>query len=320
MEFPAREFHIRLKRAPLVQFPGIVDSNSPAAWGSDGAVYLFNSAWMETYRSGSYDGVENLAEPELVQLPATERPGTVWMEALWRDPQDDTLYGWYHLEPSDLPCLTAPVIGAAVSYDNGLSWEDRGTVLDNGYAVDCGYNNGYFVGGNGDFSVVVGPNGQYFYFVFSNYAGPLDEQGVTVARSAFADRGQPGSAVKYYRGAWTEPGVGGRATAIMPSSTGWKGPRVESYWGPSVHWNTFLNVYVALLNHTDGEGWVQEGVYVSFSHDLLNWTAPTKILNSNDWYPQVLGLEENGTDSLAASSMRLYVGGISTMTIEFAWE
>ena len=27
-------------------------------------------------------------------------------------------------------------------------------------------------------TVLLGPEGQYFYFLFSNYAGPLEEQGI----------------------------------------------------------------------------------------------------------------------------------------------
>ena len=313
-EFGPTSFSFRLARAPLSQFPGIVDSNSPLYWSGD-VLSVLNSAWEETYR-GSGEGIDNLSEPLLVQLPSPARPGPVWLEAVWRDPANGTLYGWYHQEPSDVSCLTAPVIGAAVSFDDGLSWEDRGYVLENGYPIDCAYDNGYFVGGNGDFSVVVGPRSEYFYFVFTNYAGPLNEQGVAVARSRLADRGQPGTVVKYYRGGWTEPGIGGRATSILPSATGWKGPQVNSFWGPSVHWNGYLNLYVSLLNRTDGAGWEQEGIYISFSHDLLNWTAPERILESNDWYPQVAGFDE-GTDSLAGKAMRVYVGGVSRLVLEF---
>ena len=63
------------------------------------------------------------------------------MESIWHDPSTDYLYGWYHHEPEDLPCFTAPLIGAAISYDYGATWIDHGTVLEDPYDVDCGYKN-----------------------------------------------------------------------------------------------------------------------------------------------------------------------------------
>lgn len=310
------DFEFQLIESPLQQFPGIVDSNSPAFWTGE-TVMVLNSAWGETYRS-SGDSVENLSEPELIQLPYLERPGGVWMEATWTDPATLVLYGWYHFEPDDLDCQTAPIIGAAVSYDDGLSWENRGYVIRSGYDIDCDYDNGYFTGGSGDFSVIVDSSSRYIYFLFSNYAGPIEQQGVAVARSRLADLGQPGTVFKFHAGNWTQPGVGGEATALFPSSTGWKGPHVEAYWGPSVHWNTYLRSYVALLNHTDGEQWQQEGIYISFSRNLLDWTPPRKILEANDWYPQVVGLGLEETDKLAGQTVRVYVGGVSVFVLEFS--
>src|SRR5688572_27704249 len=81
---------------------------------------------------------------------------------------------------------------AALSRDGGKTWIDQGPVIENPYGIDCTYDNGFFVGGSGDFHVLPDQQRGYFYFLFSNYAGPIDQQGVAVARSAFKDRGQPG--------------------------------------------------------------------------------------------------------------------------------
>lgn len=153
--------------------------------------------------------------------------------------------------------------------------------------------------------------------MFSNYGGPIREQGISIARSAFADRGQPGTVFKYYRGAWGQPGLGGDVTPLFPTATGWKGPHVEAFWGPSVHWNEYLKTYVALLNHTNGTDWEQEGVYITFSPDLFRWSEPQKILESEVWYPQVMGVGPEGTDTRAAKTARIYVGGVSAFVIEF---
>jgi hypothetical protein len=221
------------------------------------------------------------------------------------------------MEPRDIGCQTAPLIGAIVSYDDGRTWQDRGPVLQSGDPVDCSFTNGYFVGGHGDFSVILDSHGEYFYFLFTDYGADLPEQGISLARSAFADRGQPGSVFKFYEGEWMEPGIGGRSTPLISPNTGWQGPDVEEFWGPSIHWNTHIQRYVVLMNRARGFGWDQEGVYISFSQDLLQWTEPVKLLNSSAWYPQVIGLSPGETDSLAGESARLYVGGISTFILRF---
>jgi hypothetical protein len=310
-----RDFGYSLRPADTLQLPGFVDSNSPS-FRDGNSLYVFTSGWGQTYRASGVD-VSNLGPLVRVSLPRPERPGNVWIESVWFDAASATLYGWYHFEPSDIPCLTAPIIGAAVSRDLGLTWEDRGFVLSNPYGVDCKFDNGYFTGGNGDFSVLVGPQGHNLYFLFSNYAGPADEVGIAVARGPLEQRGQPGTVMKYYRGSWSEPGLFGRATALFRSTTGWAGPHVEAFWGPSVHWNSYLGAYVALLNHTDGEGWAQEGIYISFSQDLLNWSKPQKILESNDWYPEAVGLGPRGTDTLGDQDVRIYVAGVSSFTLHF---
>jgi hypothetical protein len=308
------EIGFRLRELPLSRLPGQVDSNSPAYWDG-GQLIVFSSAERPMRSSGpSLDALGNLTG---VACLGCERPGGRWLEAVWPDPASGVLYGWYHFEPSDLPCDTAPIIGAAISYDGGRTWHDQGPVLESGYPIDCDYRNGFFVGGHGDFHVILDAEQRYFYFLFSNYGGPTSEQGIGIARSAFADRGQPGTVFKYYQDAWTEPGLGGRVTPLFPTATGWKGPHVEAFWGPSVHWNDHLQAYVALLNHTDGEQWAQEGVYLALSRDLLHWSEPQKILDSEIWYPQVIGLGPGGTDTRAGQSARLYVGGISIYAIEF---
>jgi hypothetical protein len=309
---------IRFFKTSPAQFPAWSDSNSPVFW-QDGEVRVINSDPSGSYLSTG-PAIDQLGEPIVVQQPAPERPGAAWIEATWTDPETGLLYGWYHFEPHDLDCypLTAPLIGAAISYDSGLSWEDQGFIIDNPYEYDCEFDNEYFVGGSGDFSVILGPGGEYFYFLFSTYIGPAEELGVAVARSAYEDRGQPGTVWKHYDGAWEEPGIGGRNTATIESAEGWGGPEYDAFWGPSVHWNTSLQQYVILLNRSDSRYWRQEGVYIAFSDDLVSWTGPEKILESNDWYPQVVGLGANGTDSLGGRFVRIYVGGVSRYIMEFS--
>jgi hypothetical protein len=305
---------IAVQPASVVQLPSPTDSNSPGHWWN-GSFVLFN-AMGTPYRSQGSDQF-NLGEPAFVAF-GDGQPMPLWIEATWID-DDGTLFAWYHHEPGDLcpgTLLTAPKIGALVSHDNGVTFQDLGFVLTSGDPIDCSAQNGYFAGGNGDFTVIPDAGRNYFYFLFSNYGGDVSGQGVAVARMNISDRFNPQGLVwKYYNGDFTEPGIGGRVTPTFAANVGWSSANSDAFWGPSVHWNTALNQYVMLLNHSCcTTGWPQEGIYLSQNPDISNplgWSTPVKILNAYGWYPQILGEGPGETDKLAGAVSRLYIGGFS---------
>ena len=293
---------IEIRPASVVTLPGPTDSNSPGHWWN-GSFVLFNAMGVP-YRTHGSDQF-SLSNSTAVLFGANQ-PEPLWIEATWID-DDGTLFAWYHHEPPGLcpgEYLTAPKIGAMVSYDNGVTFQDLGFVLVSGDALDCSSQNGYFAGGNGDFTVIADATRGYFYFLFSNYGGDVTSQGVAVARMAFQDRFNPsGTVLKYYNGSFTEPGLGGRVSPTFPATVSWSQPAADAFWGPSVHWNTALNQYVMLLNHSCcAPDWPQEGIYLSMNPDLSDpsgWTTPVRVLNAYQWYPQVLGEDPGGTDKTA---------------------
>jgi len=309
-----------LRPAPRLQFPHATDSNSPGHW--DGPTFFLFNSTGHPYRSYGSNLFE-LGNTAAVNYNNTVNGGR-WMEATWRA-TNGTLYGWYHLEPGGLcPGLTAPKIGAVKSTDNGANWTDLGVVLEaRTNTLRCDAQNGYFAGGNGDFCVMLDAAQQYLYLLCSTYAGDVTEQGVAVARMAWGDRDAPvGKVWKWHNGDWLELGLGGYVTPIFPATVAWERPDCEAFWGPSVHWNSYLQQYVMLLNRAKGSGWVQEGIYTSYSTNLadpMSWSVPEKILNGGAWYPQVIGLEEGqGTDKLAGALARFFMGGVSDYEICFA--
>jgi hypothetical protein len=194
--------------------------------------------------------------------------------------------------------------------------------------MDCGAKNGFFGGGHGDMSVILDRERKYFYFFFTNYGGPLWEQGVATARLAFEDRFNPRGAVrKYYGGEWLEPGLGGHVTPIFPAANEWQAEDTDSFWGPSIHWNTAIEQYVVLMNRACCEPrWPQAGVYLTINPDPSQawaWRTPTLLLArsqiawSPGFYPQVLGIEPGESDSIAGAVARLYVHGRSEWEILF---
>ncbi len=311
-----------LRSAPALALPAATDSNSPAFWQDRELVVYSSTGDGPVFSAGPNKSRLHVSMP-VVLGQSIHRP--YWIEAVWRDEEDGTVYGWYHHEPAGL-CkgsrLTAPEIGALVSHDGGRSFSDLGIILSSPYPLNCSAQNGYFGGGNGDFTVVLGRAGTYFYFLFSNYGGPLEEQGVAIARLPFARKSSPFGAVeKYYNGSWNEPGTGGFATPVFRVSVAWERANADAFWGPSIHWNTYLEKYVMLLNRSCcSPGWPQEGVYVSYSDSLWDpdgWSPPKKLIDGGGWYPQVLGDGPGGTDSKAGHKSRFYMNGVSEWDITF---
>lgn len=312
---------VSLRPATTHRLPAGVDSNSPCHWRGDRFVIFMSTG--HPYRSEGSSPFD-LGEAQPVQFNNTLYGGR-WIECTILA-KDGTLYGWYHHEPAGLcpgTTLTAPIIGAIRSTDDGKTWQDLGYVLTAPEGtLRCDAQNGYFAGGHGDFCVVLEPEERYLYFFFGNYAGKTEEQGVAVARMEWVQRDKPvGKVWKWCNGGWREPGLGGKVTPIFPAMTDWMRADCDAFWGPSVHWNTHLNLWVMLLNRAKGAGWVQEGIYVSFSTrpgDPRSWSKPHKVLDGGRWYPQVIGdPRERGTDKLAGKVARFYMSGVSEHEIVF---
>jgi hypothetical protein len=315
-----------LRFAPRVELPPVIDGNSAAFW-ADGQMYLFHSTGVPHISSGPDQF--SLSNTREVEFDSPEHK-PVWFEAVWRD-DDGTLFLFYHHEPEQR-CpnsdLTAPKIGAAISHDNGATVQDLGIILESGDPIDCNSQNGFFSGGHGDASVILDKERKFFYFFFTNYAGPASSQGVVTARMAFEDRFSPvGKVHKFFLGQWDEPGLGGKISPIFPASQSWQAEDTNSPWGPSVHYNTHLDKYVILLNRACcSPGWPQFGIDITFNADLSDpfaWRPLQRILYASDvvrqpgYYPQVLGLDPGHSDSLAGQTARLYLMGLSDWEITF---
>lgn len=327
---------VRLVPAPLATLPGSVDSNSPALWSSGAsALVVFTSAEGWPQRS---DGPSLLAlgTPSPVTIDPQPAGGT-WMEAVVRDSRG-VIYGFYHNESEQDGCgdnLFQPRIGAARSLDDGVNWQDLGTIWESSDGRQCNTTNPYVTGGVGDFSVMLDADQQFLYLFYSAYGGPVSGQGVAVARMAWGDRDAPTGALASWRdGAWVRPNIVQvsesefvwfypTGTPIFPARLSWHSDdgRADAFWGPSIHWNTHLGRYVMLLSHADTVGYSQEGIYITSApslEDPLAWSTPERILAGGSWYPQVMGLEPGvGNDKVAGRSARFYMAGTSDALIEF---
>ena len=309
-----------------MEIPTRVDGNSPTFWLNGKFHFLTSTGDKPVHLEGPDQF--GFGSPQPVTIDRMDHM-PIWIESAWVD-DDGTVYGWYHHEPGGICVgndLTAPEIGAVVSRDGGKSFEDLGIVLRSGETVDCSAKNGFFAGGHGDFSVIIDRERSYFYFLFTNYAGALEQQGIAMARLAFEDRASPqGRAMKFFEGGWTEPGLTGKVTPVLQTRVSWQRADTDSYWGPAIHWNTHLEKYVVLLNRACCEpNWPQHGIYVTFNADLSNpqaWSMPqlvlTEIVLGPGYYPQIMGVGPGESDTLSGEVARFYLQGRSDWEIVFS--
>ena len=323
-----------LEDAREVSFPSETDSNNPVFW--------------QVFRGANQLSVITSAPAPLLSVGPTLQSlavvgpaafsnlvdGGRWIEAVLPDGAG-RLYGYYHYEPSWI-CAdgtkTAPQIGAARSTDGGRTWKDLGIVLAAPPGnPNCRTPNKYFAGGVGDFSVVLDESKLDVYFLFTSYGPDTAHQGVSVARMLWARRDSPAGHVAVWSdGVWRHPeptDEGGweypTPSPIFRVRGSWHSTRrmVDAFWGPSVHWNTFLKRYVMLLNRTKELEWGQEGVYLSSTatlDDPASWSMPQKLVHGGRWYAQVIGLEPgSGTDRLAGERARFFMGRTSNHEIRF---
>ncbi|MFN8637395.1 MAG: hypothetical protein U0893_26385 [Chloroflexota bacterium] len=334
------------------QEPYAVDSNSPVHWDGD-TLYVFTSVARPRRAVGH--ALDDLGPADPVEIRGPDggptAPGSRWLEATYQAP-GGALYGWYHEEPPDacsgsglrdtqvadpkiglLPAwqtardarkLTSPRIGAMVSDDNGESWRNLGIIMEAPEAdLICTTENYFFSGGLGDFSVLADRDNRYLYILTSSYSPDPAQQGVGVARISRADLDDPVDRVwRWGDDGWTEPGLGGRGAMLYPVAVNWHRGDAFGFWGPTIHWNTYLDQYVILMNRAGDADFSQEGAYVSFAQTLddpLTWTVPQKWRAGGDWYAEAIGLDARAheTDKSIGQRARYFEHGVSRHELVF---
>ncbi len=130
----------------------------------------------------------------------------------------------------------------------------------------------------------------FLYVVYSS-PGPNNDGMLRVARAQLGGA-EPIAFSKWYNGGFTEPGIGGRDSAVLPAKgcTGHQGMGQISY-------SDVLSLYVMVYVCVDAQAGqaYQAGWYFSTatSLELQNWTTPQLIENS--LLPVVSGCAADGT-------------------------
>jgi hypothetical protein len=168
-------------------------------------------------------------------LEATDAPTlTTYAEAnycdligVWVDPDTGDWYGLVHNEFTPEPYgddIHFDDIDYAVSTDQGQVWTIEGHAITSPYATqredDTAFPASTYDYGDGDPRLFVDTASGYFYVFYDSRlvdkGGNWEDSLAHVARAPIADKMATGSWQKYYDGSWSQPGIGGSESNLVP--------------------------------------------------------------------------------------------------------
>ena len=265
------------------------DGNIPTL-STKAGFYSWFSAAGTTVRVSGTKPVE-IVKPSPVRMegpPDSEDNGGAWFYSVLRPISSGPLVSFYHSEDHlwqgkiikdpDGVQVAYKKIRLAISEDDGLTWKRAGTVLSD---VDAKPETAQW-SGIGDHSALI--HDGYFWIYFSKHF-------IHLARAPIEGLGRPGTWNKYFSdghtGGFNEPGLGGKASAIVDLPGG----------NPSVIHNDSLNRFVMVF-HSHGS---DSSLFIAYSKDGLKWEKAQPFLKSNgrDKYRYATLIPLSGTLSSA---------------------
>jgi hypothetical protein len=240
------------------------------------------------------DGVdpEAMGGPERIVM-GPGKPGAYDACGRWlnhAERLDETVLGFVHAETACNYAIgqTHKSMAAALSRDGGMTWSDLGPIISGTDKPAPGKNTG-----EGDCTVADGQDGYRYAYCFRPRDG-----GLIVARAPMAQPG-PGHWMKFFQGAWQQPGIGGDATRLADGSGA-----SAAYWKAGG---------VIVLT-----GWVPGGLGLRLSRDhttLSPMPEPLLVADPGKWqrpattelifYPVLLDAG-NGSNQLSNTWLLVY--------------
>ena len=147
--------------------------------------------------------------------------------------------------------------------------------------VVIGQKNGRISLSSGDFSLFVNPNDDYMYLVYNiihvnTIEKKWEDCHVYIARARKRTDGVMSDFVKYYDGAFCEPGNLGRESAI-----------VENSWHARVVFSEVIQKYImssVLVVPGELEGAISRHMQLRTSDDLVHWSDPIDVMNDGEYF------------------------------------
>ncbi|GAA0255944.1 hypothetical protein GCM10010492_66000 [Saccharothrix mutabilis subsp. mutabilis] len=263
---------------------------------------------------------------------------------VWVDPDTGHWYGLVHNEFTPQPFgdgLHYDAIDYAVSTDQGRTWTIRDHVITSPYSTKRGDTTAFphqtYHYGAGDQRLFVDTASGYFY-VF--YGSRIVDKGGSwrafyghVARAPIASKMAPGSWQKWYNGSWSQPGVGGRESTMVPTATNPNGyvptsaeynplntgtsseqiaagkmPPTSPLFVMNIAYNAHLGLYLGTPQAVDQSGNAPQEVYATDDLTTQKWTLIGNSGNYRNasWYRWFLDSTSKTGSTIIGKDYRSY--------------
>jgi hypothetical protein len=196
---------------------------------------------------------------------------------VYEDPYTGARLLIYHAEDGGKGKSFYSMLGMAICTDgSGANFRDLGLI------IRPNLSGGNAEVGGGSFAIVNG----YMNVYYTDYTATGSANWTSVARASMAEImnnaivGRSTAFTKYYSGAWSEPGLGGRSSSLET------GNPVTSWLG--VSYNDYLNQLVMVTTQ-----WAPDGgdLYITTSSDGINWAPRQSVAldPGEQFYPSIVG-------------------------------
>ncbi len=315
-------FTLSVTEIPFDNPPAYMGPENPVDLDYPFCPVLIDDEYWIIYKNGYRDPVfrfkgTNLENAQRQPDGFARLPGGAhyMLGGMWYDASEKKLYAPLHCETNrhdDPPHGGAGQVERqvhlATSTDKGLTWHYEGALItrDDPHGPlrkPLEFSGLYWDGSDGDHHIYVDTRGGYVYLYTNHYLWPKTAACAPgagagsilayhrVARCAIGDKMAPGKWRRFYNGAWSEPGLGGKASYVNA--------QVATY-------NTYLRKYI--------------------SFNLFSGLSVCSDLEKQDWTPSVpfkeeaWGIEEYWATWVTDAAKRdLFTSGRELFLYSFWW-
>ena len=302
------------------------DSNADTTWRCNNSPTGLESTYAP---AGSYYAERNYCD----------------LNGVWVDPDTGDWYGLVHNEFTPQPFadhLHYDAIDFAVSTDKGKTWTIKGHIITSPYPTVRGDTAAFpqqtYYYGDGDPRLYVDAASGYFY-VF--YGSRIVDKGGSwkafyghVARAPIAGKMATGTWRKWYAGTWSQPGVGGKESNMVPvtaaNPTGYtdpakeynpdtpgttaqqvaagKTPPTSPLFVMDITYDAYLGEYIGEPQGVDQSGNAPQQYYATDNLATQQWRliGDTGSYHTASWYRWFLDSANKTSSAIVGKAFRAY--------------